>query len=142
MLYPDLNSGDNRMGKNSRGKRPCSICRKWFQPDVRQKGRQKTCSPDCKKDLHRRQCEEWNKKNQEYFKNTYLAKKIEKAEAEQLKQTQLIVSQKKLISKCQKKPIFPYEIIANEYGIRNLIIIQYFVSQVINHTNGKTTGFT
>jgi len=33
------------MAKNSRGKRPCSICRKWFTPDVRQKGRQKTCSP-------------------------------------------------------------------------------------------------
>jgi hypothetical protein len=130
------------MAKNLRGKRPCAICRKWFQPDVRQKGRQKTCSPGCKNELHRRQCKEWNKKNQEYFKNNYLGKKIEKVEVEQLKPAQAIVSQKKLISKCRKTPVFPYEIIANEYGIRNLIIIQYFVCQIINHTNGSATGFT
>jgi hypothetical protein len=128
------------MAKISRGKRPCGICRKWFQPDVRQKGRQKTCGPDCKKELHRRQCDEWNKKNKEYFKNNYLDKKIERAEVEQPKPT--IVSQKKSIPQYRTKPIFPYEIIANEYGIRNLIIIQYFVYQVINHTNGRATGFT
>ena len=131
------------MAKNSRGKRPCSICRKWFQPDVRQKGRQTTCSPDCRQERHRRQCDVWNKKNKEYFKNNYLGKKIERAEAEQSKPTQTsIVSQNKSIPQCRTKPILPYEIIANEYGIRNLIIIQYFVDQVINHTNGRATGFT
>lgn len=131
------------MAKNSRGKRPCSICRKWFQPDVRQKGRQKTCSPDCQKELHRRQCDEWNKKNKEYFKNNYLGKKIERTEVEQVKPTQTsIVSPKKSTPQSRTKPIFPYDIIANEYGIRNLIIIQYFVYQVINHTNGRATGFT
>jgi len=51
IFYPDLNSGDNEMAKNLRGKRPCSICHKWFQPDVHQKGRLKTCGPDCKKEL-------------------------------------------------------------------------------------------
>lgn len=131
------------MAKNSRGKRPCSICRKWFQPDVRQKGRQKTCSPDCKKELHRKQCDEWNKRNKEYFKNNYLGKKIERAEGEQAKPAQTsIVSPKKTILQCRTKPILPYEIIATEYGIRNLIIIQYLVHQLINHTNGRATGFT
>ena len=142
MFYLDLNSGDNKMAKNSSGKRPCSICRKWFQPDVHQKGRQKTCGPACKRELHRRQCDEWNKKNKEYFKNNYLGKKIERAEVEQSKPTQAIVSQKKLIPQCRTKPFLPYEIIANEYGIKNLIIIQYLVYQVINHTNGRAAGFT
>ena len=130
------------MAKISRGKRPCSICRKWFQPDVRQKGRQKTCGAACKRELHRRQCGKWNKKNTEYFKNNYLGKKIERAEVDQSKPTQAIVSQKKLIPQCRTKPILPYEIIANEYGIKNLIIIQYLVYQVINHTNGRAAGFT
>ncbi len=131
------------MAKNSRGKRPCSICRKWFQPDVRQKGRQKTCGPGCKKELHRRQCDEWNKKNKEYFKNNYLGKKIERAEVKQPKPIQTsIASPKKSIPQCRSKPILPYEIIVTEYGIRNLIIIQYLVYQLINHTNGRPTGFT
>ncbi len=41
-------------------KRPCSICRKWFLPDVRQKGRQTTWSLECRNKKHRRQCEGWN----------------------------------------------------------------------------------
>jgi integrase len=41
-------------------KRPCKICRKWFLPDVRQAGRQKTCSAGCRRELHRRSCAEWN----------------------------------------------------------------------------------
>ena len=61
------------MAKHSLGKRPCSICRQWFQPDVHQKGRQKTCgNPDCKREQHRRQCEKWNRKNRDYFKTNYL----------------------------------------------------------------------
>lgn len=124
------------MARNSSGKRPCSICRKWFQPDVRQKGRQRTCGPDCQKELHRRQCEEWNKKNEAYFKNTYLDKKIEKVEQRPdlpFKQIQL---------KPRTKPILPIESIATEYGAKSAIITQYLVAQVINYTNEKTSGFT
>ena len=76
------------MSKSSRGKRPCSICRKWFQPDVRQKGRQRTCSKDCSNQLHRRACEKWNKKNREYFKNNALNEKIEKLKEEEEVATQ------------------------------------------------------
>ncbi|MFO7884479.1 MAG: hypothetical protein R6U68_06625, partial [Desulfobacteraceae bacterium] len=65
------------MAKNIRGKRPCCICRKWFQPIAQQKGRQRTCSPACRDELHRRQCEQWNNKNKAYFKNNYLSEKIQ-----------------------------------------------------------------
>ncbi len=58
-------------------KRPCSICRKWFLPDVRQKGRQSTCSLACRKEKHRRRCKTWNEKNKTYFKAIYLNKKLE-----------------------------------------------------------------
>lgn len=63
---------------NSRSrKRPCSICRKWFLPDVRQKGRQVTCSPECRKERHRRKCAEWNRKHCANSKSDYLSKKLE-----------------------------------------------------------------
>lgn len=38
-------------------KRPCSICRKWFQPHPRSAERQRTCgSPGCQRERHRRSC--------------------------------------------------------------------------------------
>ena len=123
------------MARKSSGKRPCSICRKWFQPDVRQIGRQRTCGPDCQKELHRRQCEEWNKKNEAYFKNTYLDKKIEKVD----QQPDLPTKQIQL--KLHTRPILPIESIATEYGAKSAIIIQYLVTQIINYTKEKRSGF-
>jgi hypothetical protein len=124
------------MVRNSRGKRPCCICRKWFQPDVRQKGRQKTCGPDCRNELHRRQCKNWNKKNKAYFKNNYLAKKIEKADE------QTASSHKEVFSKHREKPVLPIEVIATEYGIKPAIIVQYLAGQIASQTNGSSARVT
>ena len=138
------------MAKNSRGKRPCSICRKWFQPDVRQKGRQKTCSTDCQNERHRRQCEEWNKKNKEYFLNNYLAKKIEPFEKKQSEKDQSFesaqfhsASPKQILPKPERtvKPVLPCEIIVKEYGEKELIVVQYLIHQIIKQTNCRITGF-
>ncbi len=125
------------MARNSRGKRPCCICRKWFLPDVRQKGRQKTCSPACKNERHRRQCKDWNKKNKAYFKNNYLGKKLEKNVDHQTAST----SRKTSLTR-KTKPVLPIEIIATEYGIKPAIIIQYLAAQIVNQTNGRSTGFS
>ena len=124
------------MAKNSSGKRPCCICRKWFLPDVRQKGRQKTCGPDCKKELHRRQCEGWNKNNKAYFKNDYLSKKLEKVTDQQTASTS-----RKIPLTRQTKPVLPIEIIVTEYGIKPAIIIQYLVAQIVNQTSIISTEF-
>ena len=124
------------MAKNSSGKRPCCICRKWFLPDARQKGRQKTCSPDCKKELHRRLCEAWNKKNKAYFKNDYLSKKLDKSTDQQTASTS-----RKIPLTRQTKPVLPIEIIVTEYGIKPAIIIQYLVAQIVNQTSVRSTGF-
>jgi hypothetical protein len=134
------------MAKNSLGKRPCSICRKWFQPDVRQKGRQKTCSSDCRSERHRRQCENWNNKNKEDFKNNYLdvkidiaEEKIDIAEEKQPEPCQTHTSSQKLRPppKRQVKPALPCDVIARELGIKNLIIIQYLVLQIMNQIRGQ-----
>ncbi|WP_320041919.1 hypothetical protein [uncultured Desulfobacter sp.] len=124
------------MAKNSRGKRPCSICRKWFAPDVRQKGRQRTCSPACQNELHRRQCENWNRKNKAVSKNNYLAKKLE--EAESLQTSGKLTA---FPSQTQKSPVLPMEVIETEYGIKPAIIAQYLVTQVISHTKEKIREF-
>ena len=139
------------MAKSSRRKRPCSICRKWFQPDVRQKGRQKTCSPACQVEQHRRQCEEWNNKNKEYFQNNYLAKKLEQFENEESEPASSSKPAKPNPSfqqsvlpqfKRATKPVLPCEIIVNEYGGKNLIVVQYLVRQIIKQANFRSTGFT
>lgn len=125
------------MAKNLRGKRPCSICRRWFLPDVRQKGRQKTCSPGCQNELHRRQCDAWNKRNKAYSKNNYLGLKIEKT----IEQQTAPSSQKKSLIR-RTKPILPMEIIVAEYGIKPALIVRYLVTQIINHTKSRPSGFT
>jgi hypothetical protein len=124
------------MAKKSRGKRPCCICRKWFLPDVRQKERQKTCSPDCKKEQHRRQCQAWNKKNKAYFKNNYLGRKLEKTVEQQTASTSPKISLSR-----QTQPVLPIEIIATGYGIEPAIIVQYLAAQIVSQANGKSTGF-
>lgn len=124
------------MATNSHGKRPCSICRKWFQPDVRQKSRQKTCSPACRKERHRRQCEQWNRKNKAVHNNNYLARKLEQAENQEKVAESSMSSSKK-----QTKPVLPTEVIVTEYGIKPAVIIQHLVAQVIKYTNNRIRGF-
>lgn len=63
--------------KSNNRKRPCRVCRKWFQPDARLGSRQKTCgSAACQKEWHARTCREWNKKNRAYFREIYLEKRL------------------------------------------------------------------
>ena len=124
------------MAKNSRGKRPCCICRKWFLPDVRQIGRQKTCGPDCSNELHRRQCDKWNRKNKAYPKNNYLAKKIEHTVAQDKKSDVQAPAPQR-----QRNPVLPMEIVTAEFGTAPAVIIQYLVAQVVDYTTVRIRGF-
>ena len=48
-------------------KRPCSICRKWFYPDPRVKGRQQACTkPECQVSRRKRTQANWRANNPEY----------------------------------------------------------------------------
>ena len=125
------------MAKNSCKKRPCSICRRWFAPDIRQIGRQRTCSPDCRSELHRRQCEDWNNKNRAYHKNNYLSKKLEKIADSTVKQ----IAPETFFPR-QTKPVLPIEIVTTEYGIKAATMLQYLVAQVVNHTRVWSARFT
>ena len=102
-------------------------------PDVRQKNRQKTCdNPECRKEHHRRQCAKWNKKNKEYFQSNYLNKKLEKVGRPPPETaTSQPVTQKIAIPECRIRPILPHDIILSEFGIRNLVIMDYFAEQLL-----------
>lgn len=138
------------MAKNIRRKRPCCICRKWFQPIAQQKERQRTCGPACRKELHRRQCEQWNRKNKAYFKNNYLADKLQTIDEEDQKekstgppvgqQARLNHSLSFLPRSTLSEPILPMDIIVTRVGKKNAVIIEYLVFQVTRHGCSRTTG--
>ena len=49
-------------------KKPCCICRRWFMPNVRVGGRQRTCGrPECKKALRKKNQAAWRARNPDYF---------------------------------------------------------------------------
>lgn len=128
------------MAKKSCGKRPCSICHKWFQPDVRQKNRQKTCGRSkCQRELHRRNCHNWNKRNKEEFANSYLEKKLEQVEPKIVEEDNKEPPPDPIHSEVAKiflpptsSFVLPVEIITNEYGARNMVIIHYLVRKIIS----------
>ena len=117
-------------------KRPCRICRKWFMPDPRQIGRQKTCGePACKKENHRRQCAKWNQKNRDYFKANYLSEKLAPTKdppASPLKKAPVVTPSSRIILD------LPKDLMADIIGVRHLIILEYIIEQVMRHVKGRS----
>lgn len=63
-------------------KRPCRICRRWFQPDPRVGDRQRACSrPDCQTTRRTKTQASWRERNPDYFVARRMA---ERAAAEPL----------------------------------------------------------
>ena len=58
-------------------KRPCRICRKWFEVDVRAGGRQRVCSTEeCQRERHRQACAAWHERHPDYDKAERLRRKV------------------------------------------------------------------
>jgi hypothetical protein len=112
-------------------KRPCSICRKWFLPDVRQKGRQVTCSPECQKERHRRQCAKWNRKNRADRKSDYLSKKLEQTAEPPLMVSPPGSNKGASVTGSRINLHLPRGVLRNELGEKNLIIIDYLIEQIL-----------
>ncbi len=130
------------MTRSKTRKRPCSICRKWFTPDVRQQDRQKTCSGPCSKELHRRDCAKWNKQNSVYFKEIYLTHQLEKINEPSPSDNRSLI---KGITDPPKSHIlhnFPWNIFCHEVGMKHFFLINYLVLQILHHKRVKDTGFT
>lgn len=57
-------------------KRPCSVCRRWFEPKPRAVRHQRTCGPECRRELHRRQCAQWHERNPDYDRKERLRRRL------------------------------------------------------------------
>lgn len=58
-------------------KRPCRICRRWFEPHPRAGERQRVCSEtSCQQERHRRSCADWHRKNPGYDEENRLRAKL------------------------------------------------------------------
>ncbi len=116
------------MAKVTPRKRPCKICHRWFLPNVRLKDRQKTCAdPKCKKEWHRRQCVDWNKRNTEYFKADYLAKKLKKITCTPPDRRTVKI----VLPRSRIKLGLPLDVIKDVIKPKPIVIIDYLVEQVV-----------
>ena len=101
-------------------KRPCRICRRWFMPNPRLKDRQKTCGdPECQRRWHKKKCAGWNRRNPDYFKSTYLQKKIIAATETQHQTPSLELN-------TRLKSGLPLSYVQEVISIQHIIIIEYF----------------
>ena len=58
-------------------KRPCRVCRKWFQPNPRVGKRQKVCSePACQRERHRQNGARWRQRNADYDRGERLRERL------------------------------------------------------------------
>jgi len=61
----------------NRKKRPCRICRCWFEPHERVGDRQRVCSkPSCQRERHRRACLDWHLRNPDYDRDGRLRRRL------------------------------------------------------------------
>jgi len=64
-------------------KRPCAVCRKWFQPHPRAGKRQRVCGEEsCQRERNRRNCAEWQRKNPDYHRERRARERIERDQPE------------------------------------------------------------
>ena len=120
------------MSKRPSRKRPCRICRRWFLPDPRLKGRQKTCGDAyCKRELHRKKCQEWNRKNKDYFRSNYLHKKLDALIRDE-KATQPLPPETRCFAPLKSRfhSGLPLLYVQEVIGVKHLIIIEY-LSQLL-----------
>lgn len=57
--------------------RPCSVCRKWFEPHPRVGKRQKSCgSPECQRELQQRARRRWRQEHPDYDREERVRRRI------------------------------------------------------------------
>jgi hypothetical protein len=127
------------MSKTPTRKRPCRICRRWFLPNPRLKQRQMTCGrAKCQRQWHTKTCEQWNRKNTEYFKTNYLQKKI--AAATQCRgDPQATLAEKRLakLPASRMQTGMPREYAKELIGVQLVIILEY-LAQLLDRRWHKT----
>jgi len=125
------------MAKAHTGKRPCGICRKWFVPDPRQIGRQQTCgNPACQRELHRRRCRQWNRKNRDYFKANYLSAKLERIKDPPVSSEKTRAC---VIPASRIELWLPKQAMVEIIGAKHLVIFEYIIEQIMGRAVRKSS---
>ena len=118
--------GETMYKANDHKKRPCRICRRWFAPNPRVKDRQMTCGDSkCKREWHRKKCEEWNKRNTDYFKSNYLQKKLDAVSPSESSSSKIVPV------KSRFKSGLPLLYVQEVIDIQHLVIIEYLVQLLL-----------
>lgn len=116
------------MPKVKTRKRRCKICKRWFLPDVRHTDRQNTCGPECRRELHRKRCAEYNRKNRKLAKADYLQKKLDAVELRGREPPSEKFAPN--VSAPRIDLDLPTDVIQKAIGIRHLVVIEYIVEQI------------
>lgn len=110
-------------------KRPCRICGRWFMPEPRQIGRQKTCGdPECRRENHRRRCGQWNRSNRDYFKANYLSAKLARTRDPPVKAPE---QQGPCARFGRNRLDLPEDVIVAVTGAKQQIILDYIIEQIL-----------
>ena len=130
------------MSKRPSRKRPCRICRRWFLPDPRLKGRQMTCGDAyCTREWHRKKCQEWNRNNKDYFRSNYLHKKLDALSRDE-KATQPLPPQSTTLVPLKSRfhSGLPLSYVQEVIGIKHLIIIEYLAQLLVRRFQEALRG--
>jgi hypothetical protein len=130
------------MRKGPTRKHPCRICRRWFLPNPRLKERQMTCGDNqCKREWHRRKCEEWNRKNSDYFRSNYLQKKLDASTEYDKASKSLQPKSKPMVPpKSRLRSGLPLSYVQEVIGIQPLIIVEYLAQLLVRRFQEALRG--
>ena len=123
-------------------KRPCRICRRWFLADPRLKGRQKTCGDAyCKRQWHRKKCQEWNRNNRDYFRSNYLHKKLDALSHDE-KATQPLPPESSCLRPLRSRfhSGLPLWYVQEVIGIKHLVILEYLAQLLMRRFQEALRG--
>lgn len=109
-------------------KRPCSECRRWFQPDPRVGARQRTCgSPECRRARHRRADRAWHARHPDYDRGRRWQRKL--AQAEQTGSP----------TRPETRPLakVPWDVAQDEMGLQVVVIIMELAKVLVRHAQDE-----
>ena len=106
----------------------CSVCRKSFLPDARVGSRQKTCSPGCSRERHRRQCAKWNRQHRHLRRGAQLKQRLEQARSAEKERETGTESRRQRPSR--RFLDLPKQEMQEEIGMEMVVIIK-FIFQIL-----------
>jgi len=94
-----------------------------------------------KREWHRKKCQEWNRKNKDYFRSNYLHKKLDALSRDE-KTTQPLPPESKCLVplKSRLHSGLPLSYVQEVIGIQNLIIIEYLAQLLVRRFQEALQG--